>query len=86
MNDISLECRAEAIDNLKPQPRHKEILKVLADNEMTAREIAYKLGYADLNAVKPRLTELCNFGRVEVVRKTKDLLTNRNVSVFRRIT
>lgn len=85
MNDISAECRREAIDNLKPAPRHKEILEALGDREMTAREIAYKLGYTDLNAVKPRLTELCNFGRVEVIGKKKDNLTHRNVSVYRRV-
>ena len=87
MNDISAECRREAIDNLKPQPRHMEILEALADSEMTAREIAYKLGYVELNKVRPRLTELSNFKtkRVEVVRKVTDKITGRPVSVFRRV-
>ena len=54
------------------------------DKPMTAREIAYKLKFSDLNAVKPRLTEMKARGTVEVIGKAYDALTERNVSVYRR--
>ena len=52
---------------------------------MTARQIAYKLGFSDLNSVKPRLTELVQAGKVEVVEKAYDSNTQRHVAVYRRI-
>ena len=60
------------------------ILKALGDAEMTAREIAYKLGFPDLNAVKPRLTELVHEGMLEVTGKRIDKITDRRVSIYRR--
>ena len=50
---------------------------------MTARECAAALGYQDLNAVKPRITELCGEGLLEAAGKRKDPVTDRNVAVFK---
>ena len=52
------------------------------DEQMTARQIAYELGFSDLNAVKPRLTELRKAGRVKAVGKQKDPLTGVSVAVY----
>lgn len=82
-SNITKETRQEAYV-VRPATRAVEILKVLGDREMTAREIAYELGFSDLNAVKPRLTELKEIGVIEVVGKKLDHITNRNVAIWRK--
>ena len=82
-NTISKECQLESFKKLDNAKRCRMILSQL-DKPRTAREIAYRLGFSDLNAVKPRLTEMKARGTVEVIRKEKDSITNRNVSVYRR--
>lgn len=81
------QCQMESCQKTKPDisTRRKEILKALDIFDMTAREIAYKLNYKDLNAVKPRLTELVQAGLVEVVGKRFDEMTQRKVSVYRAV-
>ena len=49
---------------------------------MTARECGKKLGYNDLNSVKPRITELCEQGKLKAINKVYDIETGRNVAVF----
>ena len=86
-NIISEQCQMESYIITKAD-RHKRknmIMKVLGRFEMTAREIAYVMGFSDLNAVKPRLTELVHEGMVEVVGKRIDVITGRKVSVYRRV-
>lgn len=81
------QCQIESYQKTKPDSptRRKEILKALDIFDMTAREIAYKLNYADLNAVKPRLTELVQAGLVDVVGKRFDEMTQRKVLVYRAV-
>ena len=83
-NTISKECQLESWKKFDNAKRCRAILGVM-DKPMTAREIAYKLNFSDLNAVKPRLTEMKERGTVEVIGKSYDALTMRNVSVYRRI-
>lgn len=83
-SNITKQTRQEAYV-VRPATRAVEILKVLGDREMTAREIAYELGFSDLNAVKPRLTELKEIGVIEAVGKKLDHITNRNVAVWRKV-
>ena len=82
-NTIPKECQLESWKKFDNAKRCRMILNAM-DRPMTAREIAYKLGFSDLNAVKPRLTEMKERGTVEVVGKSYDTLTMRNVSVYRR--
>ena len=81
--EITKETRLESYIT-RPNKRQTIILEVLDEGDMTARQIAYKLGFTDLNAVKPRLTELIKAGKVEVVGKAFDLTTRRNTAVYRK--
>ena len=82
-NTISKECQLESWKKFDNAKRCRMILSQL-DKPRTAREIAYRPGFSDLNAVKPRLSEMKARGTVEVIRKEKDSITKRNVSVYRR--
>ena len=66
----------------RPLTRKQQILHVLEGNELTARQIADRMGYSDMNAVRPRVTELMMDGKIRTVRKTMDLTTNRWTAVF----
>lgn len=72
---ITEETRREGHEAIDKAKRQAMILGCLHGRKMTARQIAYELGFSDLNAVKPRLTELRKAGRVKAVGKQKDPLT-----------
>lgn len=82
---ITKECRLEAWFKCEPQKRCRAILEAMGHEELTARQIAGKLGFKDLNAVKPRLSEMVQRGNLVVVGKTKDYKTGRSVSVFKAV-
>ena len=82
-NTISKECQLESFNKLDNAKRCRMILSQL-DKPRTAREIAYRLGFSDLNAVKPRLSEMKARGTVEVIKKVDDVLTKRKVGLYRR--
>jgi hypothetical protein len=52
------------------------------DGIMTAREIGIKMGYSDLNAVKPRISEMVRCGILREAGKKYDKLTERNVTAY----
>lgn len=83
MNQITNETRLESYLSTKHETRYKEILRVLDNKKMTARQIAYDLNFSDLNAVRPRLTELEQKGIVEVVDQERDEISCRNVAVYK---
>lgn len=83
MNNITLETRQESYIKTETGERRRLILSVM-DKPMTARQIAYRLGFKDLNAVKPRLSEMTRDGTVETVGKAYDEATERSVAVYRR--
>ena len=80
--EITRETRKESYI-ARPVTRAVDILKFLDGKEYTARQIAYGMGFTDLNAVKPRLTELKAAGLVEVTGKAYDETTKRRVAVWR---
>lgn len=80
--EITKETRREAYIS-RPVTRATDILKFLDGKECTARQIAYGMGFTDLNAVKPRLTELKAAGLVEVIGKAYDETTKRKVAVWK---
>lgn len=67
----------------RPVTRAGEILKFMGNRELTAREIAYGMGFDDLNAVKPRLSELKEQGLVEAISKKKCRVTGKTVAVWK---
>lgn len=81
---LTHETRLESFILTDKPKRRAEILSALT-KPMTARQLAYKLGYSDLNAVKPRLTELMRDNKVQVIDKVKDSLTGRTVAVYERV-
>lgn len=84
LSQVTKENREESYI-CRPVSRKDNILGLLKKNgKMTAREISYELGYVDLNAVKPRLSELLKDRKVEVVGKQKDYITGKKVAVYRR--
>ena len=81
---ITEETRRESFEKTDRATRRSIILAALGDEELTAREILKRIGFNDMNFVRPRLTELMQSGRVEAAGKKWDKITERNVTVFRR--
>jgi predicted ArsR family transcriptional regulator len=79
---ITKETRFESFLQHPAGKREQMILDTLGTRQMTARQIAYSLGFADLNAVKPRLTELRERGVVQNCGKAFDSITKRNVALW----
>ena len=80
---ITQETRRESNKMVDRLTRCRKIMEAYATyGPMTARECARKLGFTDLNAVKPRITELCQKGYLRACGKAYDGLTKRNVAVF----
>ena len=84
---ITQETRRESNVKTDRETRYQKILAILKPGvEMTAREIKDALGFDDMDAVRPRLTELCQKGILETVpdKKKYEPSTNRWVAVYRR--
>lgn len=91
---ITLKNRREAYENVKPKRDNRKalILEVLKNGDpggMTAEEVAQqllkdgKIPYIDPNFTRPRLTELKEDGKVEVVGKRRSFTTARNTAVWK---
>lgn len=81
-NRIARNCQMEAY-KLRPGGRQWLIYGILEEyGSMTAREVCEKLGSNDMNYVRPRLTELVQMGKIEIIGKKRDSVTNRNTSVY----
>ncbi len=91
MNDITKETRQLSFDdiNQKKKVRYEQIVNILNNREMTAKEIAvemHKRGLtdsSDRNYSQPRLCELVKMSIVEVVGKKKCEFTNKKVAVYK---
>lgn len=76
--------------NLKRKQRYDQILGVLANREMTAKEIAIEMFELQLipsterNYTAPRLTELERLGQVKVIKKKKCKWSGKTVAVYTR--
>lgn len=81
-NRIARNCQLEAY-KLRPGGRQWLVFGILEQyGAMTAREVCSRLGSDDMNYVRPRLTELVQMGKIEIIGKKKDVITNRNTSVY----
>lgn len=91
MNTITFMTRHKSYEDMQEHlsTRHKQVLEILQDKEMTTREIAqelYKRHYtntADVNNARPRITELENLGFVTADKTKKCSVTNKEVAVYR---
>ena len=85
----TLETRSMAHEEVDKKQRYKQIIRVLANNEMTAKEIAVEMcnrGYIptnERNFSSPRITELLKKGILDCVGKKKCSYTGKTVSVFK---
>lgn len=88
--NVTLETRLQAEETIDKQRRYNQILEILDNNEMTAKEIANEMWMKEMiptnerNFVSPRLTELSIQGIVEPIGKKKCYWTNKMVSVYRK--
>lgn len=85
---ITKETRREAYyEILEEAPkRRKLIYQALVDGgPQTAQELGDRLGFSDLNAVKPRLTELRACGLVRTIGKRKNPKTGKSNAVLEAI-
>ena len=84
----TLETRHESNEKVNRKLRYLQILDILGDKQMTAKEIAVEMqerGFTtndDRNNAAPRLTELCKMGKVDVIGKKRCLYTDRKVTVY----
>lgn len=92
---ITQETRQLSFEDMKPKrlTRYMQILEVIEDKKMTAREIETKMNkkgyskYFDMNHVRPRLTELVNEYHMLIECEIKeDYLTHKQVAVYRKTT
>ena len=91
MNEITRETRQLSFEdiNKNKRKRYEQILEILKDKEMTAKEVAvemYRRGFtdsSDRNYSQPRLFELVNMNYVEIVGKKVCEYTSKKVSVYR---
>lgn len=86
---ITYETRHESHESIDKNLRYMQILEVLDNKEMTAKEIAVEMhnrGYIptdERNFTAPRLTELSIKGIVEPTEKKKCEYTHKMVSQYR---
>lgn len=94
MNTITFMTRHKSYEDMQEHlsERHKQILEILGNKEMTTRKIAQELfnkkytNTADVNNARPRITELEKLGLVIADKTTKCETTNKEVAVYRRTT
>lgn len=80
---ITEETRLNAYLTFDRESRQKKVFSCIEKlGPMTARECADYFGFKDLNAVKPRITELKKKGKLRDIDKKKDSVTGRPVAVY----
>jgi len=83
-NSVTSDTRLESFLKRPINPRSRQILYTLGNRKMTARQLAYEMGFSDLNAVKPRLTEMKSMGLIIADEVAHDSITGRNVALWRK--
>lgn len=94
MNTVTFMTRHRSYEDMQEHlsERHKQVLEILKNKEMTTREITQELynrhytNTADVNNARPRITELENLGFVITNKTKKCSITNKEVAVYRETT
>lgn len=90
-----IQTRQMSFEDIKPKRFNKymQILEVIGDREMTAREIEAEMNkrgysnYFEMNHVRPRLTELVNdYHELIECGIKEDYVTHKQVAVYRKAT
>ena len=82
------DTRAEANETVDRQKRYSQIIDILRERPMTAKEVAVMMmrrGYiptSERNFTAPRLTELSDRGIVEPIGKKRCPYTGKTVAVY----
>ena len=85
-----LETKIDSYNQIDAKQRQEQVLEVLGDETLTAKEIAvrmYEKGYTnndDRNNASPRLNELLNQDLVEIYGKKTCEYSGKTVAVFRK--
>ena len=85
-----LETKIDSYNQIDTKQRQSQVLEVLGDEMLTAKEIAirmYEKGYTnndDRNNASPRLNELVNLGLVVIYGKKKCEYSGKTVAVFKK--
>lgn len=85
-----LETKIDSYNQINVKQRQEQVLEVLGDEMLTAKEIAvrmYEKGYTnndDRNNASPRLNELLNQDLVEIYGKKTCEYSGKTVAVFRK--
>lgn len=85
----SMETRHDSNERIDKKVRQNQVLSVLT-HPMTAKECAVEMyvhGFTrndDRNNAAPRLTEMTEDGRVEIIGKTRCRYSGKTVTVYRR--
>lgn len=88
--NLTLENRGFANIEVDKNTRYKQILEVLGDDEMTAKEIAnemYRRGFTptnERNFSSPRITEMLIKGILEIAGSKRCSWTNKSVTIYRK--
>lgn len=86
MGNVEKYCRKQSHLKVDKQTRRQEILSVFeAKGRMTARECKEALGYTDFNAVRPRINELRNLGKLKESGTKYDPVSDRVVTAYERV-
>ena len=92
---ITRQTRQMAFEDIKPKrfTKYMQILEILNDKKMTAREIEEEMNrrgysiYFDMNHVRPRLTELVNeYKEIIETGSIEDYVTKKRVAIYKRAT
>ncbi len=77
----------KAFKDIDLRGKHKEIYNLCFQKDMplTDREIKDLLGYSDMNSVRPRISELIDFGFLKETGKIKDYVTRKTVRLVKAV-
>ncbi len=84
MNTITKETRQESHLSVDKNKRYTQFINLLKRYKegLTVREIM-QLEHLERNQVAPRLTELTNQGRIEVIGKRLDSVSGKSIAVYK---